>query len=319
MANKRDYHSLYIKYQALIWSLVFIILGAILIFASYNLIYLDKTKYPIRFEVSTQFAYALITGGVIAWITKVIFDKNVPSEISNRLKEDLGIEDLKTRIDNIPNNLERKFAEVSEQAKITQAIIDLLPKRQHKDLFTHYLRNAKNRIDIFTSNTHNLESFESEFEEAIANSNCLKIRILALNPSHSFVINRAENDGIRGGDAKLLFDEMVMGLKNFFSLKEIWNKSKEVAEIKIFNNPPSLMIYRFDDVIFLGFLFAKGNSSRNFPHILLNANDPFGAFFINSFEEYFYNKDDNPDDAFDLTIDFLNNCKLYPHKPYESQ
>lgn len=221
-------------------------------------------KDSFGYEVFTQFGYAGFTGIVITLLMKYYFDKDNAKEIALEVSE--------------------KLKKDHSTIKVSDAIVDIFEERP-RDVFDKLFKNAEKQIDILTTNLDTLTQYDVDIEKKLLNNDKIKVRLLALNPKHSFIKNRIDEDKIYD-QVNFFFIKLVTSIRKFTQLKDRIRKNNNNITIKMFDSPPSIMYYRFDDEIMLGFILKQA-SSRYYTHLILRANNEMALCFNEHFEKVF--------------------------------
>lgn len=152
-----------------------------------------------------------------------------------------------------------------------------------------YFSNAKNRIDILTTNLSFLfEEFsdnETCYFDNICNAisnNKTKVRILTLDPESDFAAKRGRQLGY---SPRVFRNALRHALKKTQEVKTENNYEDEEIEIRTYEDFPNQIMYRIDDDIF-SCVVAQPTQSRNSVTFKLNrkqagANNSFTNHFLN--------------------------------------
>lgn len=125
--------------------------------------------------------------------------------------------------------------------------------------FDRFWRSAKQRIQILATNLRSLQMYTGLLVDKAKQG--VRVRILALNPTHEFLQRRFKELNLK--NPKDFHDEMITSLRHFCNAKEnqLGSNEQENFVVKIHDSPPSLMLFRSDDRVILGFILQQGRSS----------------------------------------------------------
>lgn len=130
--------------------------------------------------------------------------------------------------------------------------------------FHEYFNSAKQQIDILTTNLTSLVMYTQLLIDKAKDG--IPIRILTLIPNHEFLRRRFRE--LNFEKPVFLYNEMITSLREFCSNRENKlspDKQKNLT-IKIYNNLPSMTLFRSDDRMILGVILRQGRS-REYMHI----------------------------------------------------
>lgn len=98
----------------------------------------------------------------------------------------------------------------------------------------------------------------------------VKVRILTLHPGHEFISKRFIELGF--SKAKSFSEEMIVSIKHFCRDRErrLTKAEQQNFEIRLYKNPPTLMLFRRDHHIIVSFILQQGRA-RDQLHIEFNA------------------------------------------------
>lgn len=284
------------------WKVIGLILSGSLISLALTAIgYYLFDKDSFWYEVFTQLGYAGFTGIIITLLSKYYFDKETPKQIADILTEQLGIDDLKSIMNLLPHHVSEKLKKDHSVIRVTDAIVDIFEERP-REIFDRLFKNAEKNIDILTTNLDTLSQYDVDIERKMAQNSNLKIRLLALHPQHTFLRNRIESDRIYD-DLNFFFTKIISSIRKFTQLKDKIKKNKDNLTIKIYDSPPSIMLYRFDDDLMLGFILKQA-SSRYYTHLVFRVSNEMAGCFLEHFEKVF-------ETAKDITTGELDSMKSY--------
>lgn len=122
-------------------------------------------------------------------------------------------------------------------------------EKRDLDKYDHLIKRVSDRLDICG---YSLGAFFDSYGEIIkkrATINDLKIRVLFVNPNSEAARARAELEGKPSNH----FEDRFNSFMNFFS-------GTSSVEIKTIDTPLSSMIYRIDNIMFIGPHFYKTQS-----------------------------------------------------------
>jgi hypothetical protein len=141
------------------------------------------------------------------------------------------------------------------------------------DKYDDLMKNMKENLDICG---YSLVAFFDSYSDLLIkkiNDNCnLHVRILLVDPDSEFSKNRATQEGHESND----FKNKIQRMKNKFS-------DIENVQMKKISSPLSTMIFRIDDVMFIGPHFYKKTSKSTITYELNNKGKLF-AEYQNEFE-----------------------------------
>ncbi len=209
----------------------------------------------------------------------------------------------------IIHELVQRLGEIGD----TKEVVTIYPTRQAIN-FNDFFTSAKENIDILVTNLQSMQEYIGLLlEKAKAG---IDVRILALNPLHPFVQNRFAE--LRLKNEEFFQEEMVSSLGKFCSKrKSVLNTEQQKTEqqktfqIKIYNNPPTLMIFRSDNRVIIGFILRQGRS-REYMHIEFNiestSKEPRKSLcFIKHFQKIW-------EQLKEINYDEVESTKLYEKK-----
>ncbi len=141
-------------------------------------------------------------------------------------------------------------------------VVAIHPNRRVID-FQKFFGSANHQIDILTTNFNSLSMYIGLLVSKANNGT--QVRVLTLNPRHEFVARRA-------GELRLtvqgFFNELRSSLLELCTERE--NKLRRDRQgnctVKIYDNTPSLTLFRSDNRLIVGFLFQQGRG-RSQMHI----------------------------------------------------
>ncbi|MEJ5144854.1 hypothetical protein [Sphingobacterium sp. MYb388] len=172
-------------------------------------------------------------------------------------------------------DLWRKFNVKKINQKMNNIIIDSgiqwVSKKRDLDRYDKLVNNLENSLDICG---YSLSGFFESFSEIIkkkAAKSTVKIRVLFVDTESDAAIKRAKIEG----KSIVLFREKIDTFKTFYS-------KVENVEIRIIDMPLSSMIYRIDDVMFIGPHFYKKQSKSTLTIELSK-----GQWLFNEYQEEF--------------------------------
>lgn len=142
-------------------------------------------------------------------------------------------------------------------------VVAIYPARHAID-FHEYFKQSTNSIDILTTNLQSMEMYLGLLIEQARQG--IQIRVLSLNPTHEFTKKRFVELGFK--ESQSFSEEMMVSLKHFCIERDIRLSSVQQKNllIKVYDNPPSLMMFRRDYHIIIGFILQQGRS-RDLLHI----------------------------------------------------
>lgn len=132
------------------------------------------------------------------------------------------------------------------QNVINESGIEQVSKKRDLDRYDDLINDLKESLDICG---YSLGGFFESFSDTIKSKNKTKVRVLFVNPDSEASKKRAEIEG----KSIVLFKEKFETFKNYF-------KEDSHIEIKTIDIPLSSMIYRIDEVMFIGPHFYKKQS-----------------------------------------------------------
>lgn len=121
-------------------------------------------------------------------------------------------------------------------------------KKRDIDKYDDLMNNIQAELDIAGYSLGAFFDSYSDILKAKVSKSSIRVRILLVNPESTFSQNRASIEG-RGNDA---FKEKIDTLLKFFKGDKI--------EIKFLDAPLSTMIFRIDDIMFVGPHFYRKQS-----------------------------------------------------------
>jgi hypothetical protein len=132
---------------------------------------------------------------------------------------------------------------------VVEGGLDFVHKKRDLDKYDKLIENASNCIDItgYTLNSF-YESYNNILKKKIQERG-LKVRMLLVDPKSPFAKNREELEGNSEG---AFLNNVNRLIKNLNGLDNV--------EIRLLEAPLSTMIYRIDDVMFIGPHFHKRTS-----------------------------------------------------------
>ena len=152
-----------------------------------------------------------------------------------------------------------------------QEIVCIYPSRTAID-FKRFFEVAQERIDILTTNLRSMVLYVDTLCKKARHG--VSVRVLTLNPvdpfsgsgHHPFLKTRYKD--LDYNRVEQFSAQMVASLTNFCSTKEREFSAFESCSFKIrlYDNSPSIMMFRSDDELILGFILRQGRSSE-FIHI----------------------------------------------------
>lgn len=154
-----------------------------------------------------------------------------------------------------------KLNETEQQANdiLLKGGIEKIFKRRDLDEYNELVNKATKSIDI---TGYSLRGFYESNKDIIikkcAKNKRFKVRIILVNPTSQFSINRDVEENEEGSR---LFEETYNNL-----LK--WSRKTENIEIRLVDVPLSDMIYRIDDVMYTGPYFHKISSKETYTNRL---------------------------------------------------
>lgn len=205
----------------LLKSKVYLLVNIIIILLGY--FFINKGICTIKVDSATSNIYVSIGTSLIAAGIIVFLD----------LWKKLSIHKITRKIKNIFN----------------EAGIQWVSKKRDLDRYDELIGNVKNSIDICG---YSLSGFFESFGDLIkvkAQKNNVKIRVLFVDPISAASQQRAEIEG----KSVQLFIEQIESFKKFF-------QEVDSVEIRTISIPLSSMIYKIDDVMFIGPHFYKKKS-----------------------------------------------------------
>jgi hypothetical protein len=228
--------------QIIMFVSVLLILGLSLIFFS-DAINPGQKLWSTNFwaglikDLGYLFAPAAVIALLFEWFSETRGTKELTEDITDTLRKEF----------------DTRFA-VSQASK---EITALYPGRYSVD-FPAFFSSAKENIDILVTNLQTVQMFLGILADRAKAG--VSVRVLALNPNHSFLANRFSEIGLRAGDQFRL--EIISSLRNFCLTREtrLTTDLQDNFVIKIFNNPPTVMIFRRDDRVILAFILRQGRS-----------------------------------------------------------
>ena len=169
---------------------------------------------------------------------------NWGAELDDRLKNSLP-KAIESKIDGFYEMLFKPSENDSE-------ILCVHPKRIIMETYKNMMENARKNIDVlgyslerFSEN--NRDSFEKYKNENIE----IKIRILVVDPNSEYSKKRENDEGDISGTHKIRIEE----LREFLS-------KYDFVELRKISTPPSSMIFRIDDNMFVGpYLYKLGSAN----------------------------------------------------------
>lgn len=140
---------------------------------------------------------------------------------------------------------------------VTDEIVALHKGRYAID-FNQYFESATDNIDILVTNLQTVQMYAGVLL-AKAESG-VNVRILALNPTHSFLSNRFPEIGLRAGEQ--FREEIISSLRSFCLARDtrLAPDQQLYFSLRLYNNPPTIMIFRRDDRLILAFILRQGRS-----------------------------------------------------------
>ncbi|MBK8624650.1 MAG: hypothetical protein IPN86_03425 [Saprospiraceae bacterium] len=139
---------------------------------------------------------------------------------------------------------------ITEKVKniINESGVERIFKKRDLDRYDDLIKNLNESLDICG---YSLGGFFESFGEAIINKsqNNIKVRVLFVDPESEAARQRAEIEG----KSVQLFKERIQTFNNYFN-------GYSFVEIRKIGVPLSSMIYRIDDVMFIGPHFYKKQS-----------------------------------------------------------
>jgi len=152
--------------------------------------------------------------------------------------------------------------------------------------FHSFFSSAENCIDILVTNLQSLQMHLDLFAEMSQNG--VKVRILAINPTHEFLKKRFNELSFK--KIRHFREEMVTALRNVWShIEKISNPAS--FEIRVYENTPTIMIFRCDNDLIISFILRQGRA-REYLHIRFNSLgsqslDETARCFVDHFEVLF--------------------------------
>lgn len=188
-------------------------------------------------DLGYVFAPTAVIALLFGWFAETRGNKELSEDITEALRKEFDL----------------RFA-VSQASK---EITALYPGRYAVN-FPEFFSSAQEHIDILVTNLQTVQMFSGLLiEKAKAG---VSVRVLSLHPNHPFLANRFAEIGLRAGDH--FRSEIVSSLRNFCLARET-HLPLDVQEkfiVKMYDNPPSMMIFRKDDRIILAFILRQGRS-----------------------------------------------------------
>lgn len=227
--------------KTVIIGLVLIILGGLFLVISFKL--KDNSFISVFFR---DLSFALFPAGIISIAYQYYTEQTMVSNITEAVNKKMGC-----------NFCKNEFLDVY--------------KSRNDSHLNDFFKKAQRVIRILTTN---LASLENDLQDLIEKAKKdVKVSILTLNPRHEFLIRRYK-DLRQFEKAKDFFEEMIVNLRKFCNEKEksLKNDDKSNFEIRLYDNPPTLMLFQSDDEVIIGFILRKGRASK-FIHIKFNCSD----------------------------------------------
>jgi hypothetical protein len=181
---------------------------------------IDKGNSMIKSDASSSNIYVSIGTSLIAAGIVIFLD----------LWKKLSINKITEKIKNI----------------INESGIQWVSKKRDLDKYDVLVENLKDSLDICG---YSLGGFFDSFSDTIKSKDNIKVRVLFVDPDSDAAKQRAEIEG----KSVVLFKEKFETFKKHF-------KDVDSVVIKKINIPLSTMIYRIDDVMFIGPHFYKKQS-----------------------------------------------------------
>ncbi|HJZ24600.1 MAG TPA: hypothetical protein VJ201_09200 [Candidatus Babeliales bacterium] len=148
-------------------------------------------------------------------------------------------------------------------------LLMIYPNRLKTHL-SEFFNSANQRIDILTTNLKSLDLCKTTLVQKASNG--IKVRVLTLNPTHGFLRSRYKELGFT--EPKLFYNEMITALRHFVKEENNISSYKNNYKVKIHQSSPTLMLFRSDDKLILGFILRQGRAS-DFMHIEFNCSEKY--------------------------------------------
>jgi len=187
----------------------------------------------------------------------------------------------------------RQYFKDSIFSQVKNVLIDSRLQHIHKkrniDKYDNLMNSVKYNIDITGYSLNSFyESYSEILKQNVSRANPIKIRILVVDPNSVFSKNRQEVEGHLSSST--IFHDIIMRMAN--ELKKIPN-----IEIKIIATPLTTMIFRIDDIMFIGPHLYKKASKATLTYEINRGGWLFDVY-NSEFEELWRNatkiNDDNP-------------------------
>ena len=162
--------------------------------------------------------------------------------------------------------------------------IKLLKDRD--SIIPNYLSAAKREVWILTTSLDSIKKYLPELKDKVENGNGhFKVRILTLNPNHSFTSDRCHDFNFSPDDFK---QEMIRAIEDCFqAITDSTNPNK--VELRVHTRFPTGMMFLIDNNLVLGHILHENKKSyyargRRKPHIVFHSRHPVAESFRLHFE-----------------------------------
>lgn len=189
---------------------------------------------------------------------------DVPSDLAGFITIRYTMDGLEHLVDDIDQHLDRVEAAVRSLRQQTSESVRYFGTRSGADI-SGRIRNAVQRIDILQTNLATVHvNYLSELIGTMRTKRALKLRILTLNPQSVFVNYRgqqlgfADDIGLFRSECATHLDGVSHGLRKF----------AERAQIKLYDDFPTQIAFRFDDEIIACVVSSTGRSRGNCAFLL---------------------------------------------------
>lgn len=202
---------------------------------------LTETNYPITSKILRELGLVITPPAVLALLYERFAERDHARETANRIA------------DFLETQLEHRLGGQIENSDI----VAVYPARHAIDFYKYYSQATK-QIDILTTNLQSMENYVGLLIDLAKKG--VKIRILTLHPSNEFINRRFTELGFK--EARSFAEEMIVSIKHFCRDKEqrLTEEQRDNFQIRLYKNPPSMMLFRRDYNIIVSFILQQGRS-----------------------------------------------------------